>query len=138
LSAGKARDHILATARIDKKTYRHVKIRLPQDPGQAGKDQAENFIKFLSGFSVVTERETGSKEARAEPFAAQWQHGNVDVVLGPWTEEYLNELEGFPEGKFKDQVDASADGFAELQKGYTGGPPPQNLGNTKSSYWMGR
>ncbi len=138
LSAGRARDHILATARMDKTRYKTIKIRLPQDPGQAGKDQAENFIKFLSGFSVVTARETGSKEARAEPFAAQWQHGNVDVVLGPWTEEYLNELEGFPEGKFKDQVDASSDGFAELQNGYTGGPPPQNLGNTKSSYWMGR
>jgi phage terminase large subunit-like protein len=46
---------------MDKNRYKTVKIRLPQDPGQAGKDQAENFIKFLSGFSVVTERETGSK-----------------------------------------------------------------------------
>jgi predicted phage terminase large subunit-like protein len=136
LSAGKVRDHILATARMDKTKYKHVKIRLPQDPGQAGKDQAENFIKFLSGFSVVTERETGSKEARAEPFAAQWQHGNVDVVLGPWTEEYLNELESFPEGKFKDQVDASADGFNELERVQDISVPGKSDSLSKNSYWM--
>lgn len=135
LNAGGVRDHILATARMDKKKYKHVRVRLPQDPGQAGKDQAENFVKFLSGFSVVTERETGSKESRAEPMAAQWQHGNFEIVVAPWNEAYLNELEGFPEGKYKDQVDASADGFAELQKGYTGGPPPSSIGNAKESYW---
>lgn len=133
-SAGEVRNHILATAKMDKKRFRNVKIRLPQDPGQAGKDQAQNFIRFLAGFSVVTERETGSKVARAEPFAAQWQYGNVDVVLGEWNEDYLNELEAFPEGKFKDQVDASADGFLELQKGNTSAPPA-NIGNIKDSYW---
>lgn len=135
--AGKVREHILATAKMDKARYGRVKIRLPQDPGQAGKGQAEDFVRFLSGFAVVTEPETGSKIARAEPFAAQWQHGNVDIVLGEWNEAYLGELEAFPEGKFKDQVDASANGFAQLQKPVAGSPPA-HMGNTQESYWRGR
>ena len=30
-------------------------------------------------------------------------------------EEYLLQLENFPDGKFKDMVDASANGFAEIE-----------------------
>ena len=120
---------------MDKAKYKKVRVRLPQDPGQAGKDQAENFIKFLAGFSVTTERESGSKETRAEPFAAQWQHGNVDIVIGEWNEMYLQQLEAFPESKFKDMVDASSSAFNELMKYNTSSPPPSNLGNTQTSYW---
>lgn len=64
---------------------------------------------------MKTVAETGSKEARAEPMAAQWQAGNFDLVYGPWNEEYLLQLENFPDGKFKDMVDASANGFAEIE-----------------------
>lgn len=88
---------------------------LPKDPGQAGKEQAESYVKYLAGFDVKTVAETGSKEARAEPMAAQWQAGNFDLVYGPWNEEYLLQLENFPDGKFKDMVDASANGFAEIE-----------------------
>ena len=38
-----------------------------------------------------------------------------DIVAGPWNEEYLLQLENFPEGKFKDMVDASANGFTEIE-----------------------
>ena len=68
----------------------------------------------MAGFDVKAVRETGSKEARATPFAAQWQAGNVDLVIADWNEEYLSQLESFPQGKFKDMVDASSNGFDEL------------------------
>lgn len=119
LSANDVRNTIYNTAVLDKSKYKHVRIRLSQDPGQAGKDQAEQYIKFLSGFSVVAERETGSKETRAEPLAAQWQAGNVDVLIAEWTDMFLTQLESFPESKFKDMVDASSNGFNELEKGKT-------------------
>lgn len=114
LSAGDVRSTIRHTAMIDNAKYGNVKIRLPQDPGQAGKDQAQSFIKLLAGFSVKTIQETGSKETRAEPVAAQWQAGNFDVVVGKWNEEYFSQLESFPSSKFKDMVDATSTAFAEL------------------------
>lgn len=115
MSASDVRKTIKLTAQADRATYKRVLIRLPKDPGQAGKDQAESYIKYLAGFDVCAVAETGSKEARAEPMAAQWQAGNFDIVYGPWNEEYLLQLENFPDGKFKDMVDASANGFAELE-----------------------
>lgn len=115
MSASDVRKCIKHTAQQDIAKYKRVKIRLPKDPGQAGKEQAESYIKFLAGFNVVTVAETGSKEARAEPMAAQWQAGNFDVLTGAWNEEYLQQLENFPDSKFKDMVDASANAFTELE-----------------------
>ena len=119
MSASDVRKTIKHTAQADMAEYKRVKIRLPKDPGQAGKEQAESYIKFLAGFNVTAVAETGSKEARAEPFAAQWQAGNFDIVAGKWNEEYLSQLENFPEGRFKDMADASANAFAEIESANT-------------------
>jgi len=91
-----------------------VAIRLPQDPGQAGKSQAKSFIKELAGFVIRALPVTGSKEVRATPLSSQAQAGNVKLVRGPWNEAFLLEAENFPDGKFKDQIDAAADAFDEL------------------------
>ena len=115
LSASDVRNIIKLTAQSDIARHKMVRLRLPQDPGQAGKDQAESFIKFLSGYDVTAVLESGSKEARATPMAAQWQAGNFDLVYGDWNDAYLTQLEGFPDAKFKDMVDASANAFAELE-----------------------
>lgn len=101
-----------------------VQIDLPQDPGQAGKAQAQDMIAMLAGYNVHASPETGDKETRAEPFAAQAEAGNVKLVQGPWNAAYLDELELFPAGKYKDQVDASSRAFARLvrQKVVIAGP----------------
>lgn len=101
-SASDVRNTIKHTCQMDRAKYKRVTTRLPKDPGQAGKDQAQSYIKFLSGFTVKTVAETGSKEARAEPMAAQWQAGNFDVVIADWNDKYLTQLENFPDGKLKD------------------------------------
>lgn len=115
MAALDVRQTIKLTAQADKAKYKRVRIRLPKDPGQAGKEQAESYIKFLAGFDVTAVAESGSKESRAEPMAAQWQAGNFDILAGPWNEEYLQQLENFPDSMFKDMVDASANGFAEIE-----------------------
>lgn len=95
-----------------------VKIGISQDPGQAGKEQAESYVQMLAGHTVRVFRETGDKITRAEPFAAQWQAGNVDVLRGSWNEHYFAELEAFGgEGGHDDQVDASSGAFSMLVKG---------------------
>lgn len=105
------RNLILSTAATD---GRDVIVSLPQDPGQAGKDQKQNLIAMLAGYVARAKPETGSKETRAEPFAAQCEAGNVYLVRGLWNDGYLDELSGFPSASFKDQVDASANAFAML------------------------
>lgn len=115
-SAADVRATIRHTDATDRMRYGNVRIRLPQDPGQAGKDQAQSFIKLLAGFSVKALPVSGSKETRAEPVAAQWQAGNFDVIIADWNEEYFSQLESFPSSKFKDMVDATSDAFAEIEE----------------------
>jgi predicted phage terminase large subunit-like protein len=111
--ADEVRRLILRTAQLD---GRHVSIRLPQDPGQAGKGQAADLIAMLSGYPVFAQVVTGDKVTRALPLAAQWQAGNVEVVRGPWNEAFFGELEGFPKANHDDQVDAAADAFVALPR----------------------
>lgn len=91
-----------------------VAASVPQDPGQAGKAQAQAYIKLLDGYDIRTSPETGAKEDRARPMAAQAEAGNVKIVKGPWNRDFIDEVNDFPRGKFKDQVDALSRAHAEL------------------------
>lgn len=99
---------------------RRVKIVLPQDPGQAGKDQSGHMARLLAGYVIRPVRERKSKEERVnltdESFAAQAEAGNVKIIQGPWNAALLDELEVFPNGTHDDQVDALANGFNECSK----------------------
>jgi predicted phage terminase large subunit-like protein len=120
LSPFMVRQMIKATGERDGKA---VKIRIPQDPGQAGKSQAASIISMMAGWTVTAVTETGSKEQRAEPFAAQVEGGNVWMLRAAWNTPYTAELGMFPSGKYKDQTDATANGFNELI------PLPNNAAN---------
>lgn len=111
------RNLICTTATSDRAYYGNVTIRLPQDPGQAGKDQAQSFVRMLGGYTVTTALESGDKVTRAEPFSSQWLAGNVDIKKALWNDEYFRQLENFPVGKLKDMVDASANAYLELVNG---------------------
>ena len=52
LSSADVREIIKQTCITDRAQHKRVFTRLPQDPGQAGKDQAQSFLKFLAGFTV--------------------------------------------------------------------------------------
>lgn len=143
LNAADVRQLVLNTAKLDKAAHKHVKIRLSQDAGQAGKAQAEDLLKLLSGFGVSILRETGDKVTRANPFSAQWtgiaaeDQGNVDVLLADWTETYLLQMDGFPTGRHDDMVDASANAFHELTSGKAGIPITKGTGiNVRPSGWV--
>jgi len=86
----------------------------PQDPGQAGKAQKLAISKLLHGYTFTFSPETGSKEVRAMPLAAQCESGNVYLVRGPWNNGFVNEAALFPNGEFKDQVDAATRAYACL------------------------
>jgi len=94
-----------------------TKIRLPQDPGQAGKAQAATLTRLLAGYSVKCLTVSGEKTTRAEGFAAQVNVGNVLMVRASWNDDFIEELRMFPNGPHDDQVDAGSDAFNELTNG---------------------
>lgn len=96
-----------------------VRIRMPQDPGAAGKADAATKIKLLAGYDVRATPVTGDKATRAKPASAQAEAGNVKLLRGPWNEAFLDEVCSFPNAQFDDQVDAFADALNELALGST-------------------
>ena len=99
---------------------------LPQDPGQAGKAQKWRIAELLAGYRFRVTPETGDKETRAEPFAAQVEAGRVFLVKGDWNDAFIDELRGFPTSSYKDQVDAASRGYAQLvgdKRDSVGGAP---------------
>ena len=85
---------------------RIVIIDFPQDPGQAGKAQAEDIAADYPDRRIYYSPESGDKEIRAEAPAAQVEAGNVYLVRGAWNGVFLDEAAAFPGSTFKDQVDA--------------------------------
>jgi predicted phage terminase large subunit-like protein len=96
-------DCILRTAQRD---GRAVAVGLPQDPGQAGKQQVAWLSRQLEGFAVVASPETGAKLTRALPVAAQVEAGRLSLLRAGWNAPLLAELRDFPHGRKDDQVDA--------------------------------
>lgn len=91
---------------------RGVRIALPQDPGQAGKSQAQSLISMLSGYNVSARSERGDKIVRFSPFSAQCEAGNVEFVRGPWNGAVFDWLEAFPDAAHDDDVDACSGAYA--------------------------
>ena len=114
-----------ATAHADALRYGHgtVLVELPQDPGQAGKAQAAQMGAMLSGAPVEARIQSGSKATRAAGVAAQWQMGNVDLVIAdPELEPersaanraLLDEARVFDKGQHDDTIDALAGAFNRM------------------------
>lgn len=114
-SAGRRNAIIKTTARLD---GLETVIWVEQEPGSGGKESAEISVKDLAGYKVHTERVSGQKEDRAEAYASAIENGLVHVMKAEWTQEFLDEHETAPTGKFKDQWDAAAGAFNKLAGGH--------------------
>jgi predicted phage terminase large subunit-like protein len=85
---------------------------VPQDPGAAGVTAVAAYAKALSGYNVRSSPETGNKVVRFNPFSAQCEAGNVDVLRGDWNEAWFTALEAFPEAAHDDDADSTSRAFA--------------------------
>lgn len=97
------------------RVVRPRRITVPQDPGAAGKEAAQAFIRYFAGFNVGIRLQSGDKFTRAEPYSAQVNAGNVRIVDGPFARAYIEELRQAPFGKHDDFIDASSDAFNEIE-----------------------
>jgi predicted phage terminase large subunit-like protein len=92
-------------------------IAYMQDPGSAGVAEAQLTAKALAGYYVTYEPGSGDKVVRAKPVSAQCEAGNVDVVEGPWNNDFFTELENFgPGAHYMDTGDCMSGAFNYLLK----------------------
>ncbi len=88
----------------------NVEIAQWQDPGSAGKSDAEDYAEMLEelGFIVHTIPASKDKITYAMPVSSQAENRNIKLVKGPWNQRYMQELESFPDGAKDDAIDATS------------------------------
>ena len=84
------------------------------------KDRAamQGIMAAMSGRRIAPHAVSGSgsKELRAEPLAGAAKAGLVRVVAAPWVAAWLTEMESFPRGQWKDQVDSTSGAYTMLSR----------------------
>ena len=119
LSSNKVRDLIKGTAYKDRNQNGNVAIHLPQDPGQAGKDQAEQYKTLLAEFEPVVEPVSGAKAKRAEGWANEVNSGNVYLIRAEWNHRFIEQHRKFREDdehEYDDIIDACSDAHTQLSE----------------------
>jgi len=117
-ASGRRNKTMRQTAELDEIRLGHkTPIWVEQEPGSSGVDAIKAIIGFMAGFPIHADRPTGNKDVRLEPFAAQAEAGNVRLVRGKWNAGYIEEMCAVPNGKFRDQADATAGAYARLVRG---------------------
>jgi len=118
----------------------NVVIYVEQEGGSSGLDSMKATLRNLAEFDIHADPPKTGKIARAVPFAAQVEAGNVRMVEAPpaegeetnWNEDVIAELRMFPLGKHDDLVDV-VDGaynrlfeLGQVDNGARTNPPPQS------------
>jgi len=107
---------ISQTAAVDH-ANRVVVIRMEQEPGAAGKIVIAHYQRgILKGYDFRGVPSSGSKVDRARPVSSAAEAGNVRLLAGTWIEDFLDEIEAFPNGSYDDQVDTISGAFADIMR----------------------
>jgi predicted phage terminase large subunit-like protein len=114
-SSGDVERVVQETAAVD---GRAVEVWIPQDPGQAGKDQVYQYAQKLTGYTVRSRLESGAKEVRARPAAAAIDNQVLRITRWcPHIDLIRTQLRRFPtKGVHDDVVDAIAGAYDALSE----------------------
>ena len=100
----------IADLELDDRTVQVI----PQDPGQAGKDQLASYQRDFSKITIRGRRPSNDKVTRFGPVSSRALAGNLAIVRAAWNDALHSELEAFPASEHDDQADALSDAFAEV------------------------
>jgi predicted phage terminase large subunit-like protein len=107
--------HLVDDERIE---GRFVPIRIELEGGSGGSITIDQFQRGrFAGVDLKGVRPRHSKVERARPFSVTAEAGHVHLVedTGWSLEDFLDEIEVFPDGVHDDQVDAVVGGFHVLR-----------------------
>lgn len=109
------------TARRDKALDPSCVQWIPQDPGQAGIDQVQSYLRDFPDLIIRARRPTTDKITAFAPFSAHSEAGMIAWCKAPWNQVVIETLEAFPEGNHDDDCDALSLGYAILNQPSTEG-----------------
>jgi len=112
-------DILLQTAKADSARPGFRRTWFEEPVFDKDKAAMRGVMAKLAGFPVSPHKVggAGGKEVRAEPLADAAKAGLVRLVAGNWNAAFLTELESFPRGQYKDQVDSASGAFTVSGRG---------------------
>ena len=114
LDPGDVERLVKQTAKLDGK---NTIIRMEQEPGSAGKNTISHYRRnVLPEYDFDGDKVTGSKILRANPFSSAAKRGDIYLVQGSWNRDFLDEAKSFPEGQYKDQIDAASGAYSHISQ----------------------
>jgi predicted phage terminase large subunit-like protein len=108
---GERNERIHQQAKIDGKG---IPIILEEEGGSGGPTQVDELVRLLDGWTVIRSKaspSTGSKELRAMAMAGQAEVGNITIRAAHWNDDFINEVNAFPNGPTIDMVDSAAHAY---------------------------
>jgi len=121
---------------VAKSDGKSTEVWMEEEPGSAGKKVILDYRKSLQKFSFRGMRETGSKIMRANKVSASAGHGRIKLLKGIWNNDFLDEVDFFPNQKIKDQVDCLSGAFDKLSHFASYSIIPTAVGQEINSYWQ--
>ncbi|RLD17890.1 MAG: hypothetical protein DRI69_11370 [Bacteroidetes bacterium] len=91
-----------------------TEVYMEQEPGSSGKGVVATYAKLLAGYAFYGIPSTGSKVIRAQPLSAAASRRDIKVVNAVWLNDFLSEMERFPNGTHDDIVDATSGAYNQL------------------------
>jgi predicted phage terminase large subunit-like protein len=93
-----------------------VPIIVEEEPGSGGKNQVAAIQKFfregddrhtaLPYHKIEGQRPEGDKVMRADIWFKDAKNGKIFLIEGLWNDEFLNQVDNFPEAPYDDRVDS--------------------------------
>ena len=95
-----------------------VRIRMEQEPGASGKSLIAHYKReVIPGYPFKGVPPSGPIEARASPFLAAVEDGQVKMVRAQWNQDFRDECNFFPDGEHDDQISSVSYAYNELEGG---------------------
>lgn len=84
-------------------------VKTFQDPGAAGKNEAQHFVRMMAGYPLHVDKIQVDKITAAKPSSSQAEANNIcilDTMRQEILDDFFTEVQNFPEWPHDDQVDA--------------------------------
>lgn len=108
---------VMQTAELDvreaKANGTRYRLRWEIEPGSASVRENHRWLTQLRGIDAKGVSSRIDKLSRARACSVQAEFGNVKMLLGPWNNELLTQLHGFPDLPHDDLFDAVSGAFNE-------------------------
>lgn len=108
---------VMQTAELDareaKRNGTRYRLRWEVEPGSASVRENHRWVSQLRGIDAKGIPSKLDKLSRARACSVQAEFGNVKLLRGPWNNELLQNLHGFPDLPHDDLFDATSGAFNE-------------------------